>query len=312
MNSYSNKLRSNTDKSKAAIKNKIQPTKGKIALENTPAKIREDNMDTADVDIIDTQTEVTNAELKELILSMENRLNKRMDTLEEQMNKRIDTLEKQTVDALGRVATSEHKIEELTKSVEYNAGRIEYTISQTIPEINAKIFAVQCSAKVEQLTKEIHDRKQNLLFYGAKQERDEDVYQTVRDFLKTDFDFTEDEATQVFIVNAHRLPSKHQRGGDEGQERGPDPIIVRFACMKDRDFVLTQARNRGFITDRKPVMCYTDLPAQMKRERGKLAAQAKVLRREGKATRIRVVGIKVFLEFRDKNARNSPWLMYAV
>ncbi len=56
----------------------------------------------------------------------------------------------------------------------------------------------------------------------------------------------------------------------------------------------------------KPIMCYTDLPAPMKRQRGELVAQAKILRREGKMTRIRVKDIDVILEFRDRSSR-GPW-----
>ncbi len=64
--------------------------------------------------------------------------------------------------------------------------------------------------------------------------------------------------------------------------------------------------NRGFIRDRKPIMCYTDLPVPMKRRRSELVAQAKTLRQEGNMTRIRVKDIDVILEFRDKSTR-GPW-----
>ena len=37
--------------------------------------------------------------------------------------------------------------------------------------------------------------------------------------------------------------------------------------MGDRDAILEAAKSRGFIKSRKPVMAYSDLPADMKRER---------------------------------------------
>ena len=52
-------------------------------------------------------------------------------------------------------------------------------------------------------------------------------------------------------------------------------------------------------------MVYTDLPPNMKKLRGDAAKEAKDLREEGKHTRIRVVGTKIVLEFRDKPKRGE-------
>ena len=63
------------------------------------------------------------------------------------------------------------------------------------------------------------------------------------------------------------------------------PITVKFGTMGDREFILEVApRTRGFMKDRKPVMVYNDLPADLKRERGRLAQKAKKLQQEGKKT----------------------------
>jgi hypothetical protein len=252
-----------------------------------------------DVETTPMETEVTNAELKELILSMDKRLNNRMDALETQLN-----------DVLSRVDSGEKEIDELKKSLENNASRIQILESVTVPDIHARNMETKNTALKHQLLAEIHDRNQNLLFYGVKQVKGEDVYHVVRDFLITDFDFTQEEASMVFIVNAHRLPTRNLRGEDEDKEKRPDPIIVRFGCMRDRDYVLECMRNRGFIRDRRPIMCYTDLPATMKRLRGELVTLAKVLKTRGKETRIRVVGIKLILDCRAKNAKNSPWKLH--
>jgi hypothetical protein len=75
--------------------------------------------------------------------------------------------------------------------------------------------------------------------------------------------------------------------------------------MADRDFVLLQQQNRPYIRDRRPVMAYPDLPPKMKKERGILAEQAKILRHEGKATRIRTAGLEVIMEFKEKGQRGG-------
>jgi hypothetical protein len=43
----------------------------------------------------------------------------------------------------------------------------------------------------------------------------------------------------------------------------------------------------------------------MKKERGILAEQAKILRHEGKATRIRTAGLEVIMEFKEKGQRGG-------
>ena len=129
----------------------------------------------------------------------------------------------------------------------------------------------------------IRDRRYNLLFYGAT-DIERPVVEVVREFLVSDFKMSREEADSVFIVNAHRLPRRQMRG-----PTGLDPIIVKFGSMGDRDFILEAARRRGFMKDRKPDMVYTDLPADMKRERGRLAQETRKLRREGKKKHINVV-----------------------
>jgi hypothetical protein len=278
-------------------KGKKQPEKGTLTLDGMFAGNKDAMAGNTNKEVPDA--EVTNAELKDLLLSMDRRINARMDAIEAQVK---NTLE--------RVTNNEKKIGDLAESVEHNANRIQQLDKGSIHQMTARINFLELNLRNEMTLREIHDRKQNLLFYGAKKEREEDVYQVVRDFLVSDFNFTEPEANNVFIVNAHRLPSSRRPDQQDGEQKRPDPIIVRFGCMYDRDCILEAARTRGFITDRKPIVCYTDLPARMKRLRGQLATQAKVLRAEGKYTRIRVDGTKVILEFRDKQAKNSPWNLY--
>ena len=53
-------------------------------------------------------------------------------------------------------------------------------------------------------------------------------------------------------------------------------------------------------------MVYTDLPPELKQLRGKAAEKAKELRANGKQTRIRVVGVEVRLEMRNRPRRGAP------
>ena len=302
MSLVSYNLRSNAEQTMPEKKGKKQPAKEQITLEDMFARQQDDNSEKMAANTNNETSNVTNAELKDLLLSMDRRLNARMDAIEAQLKGTVN-----------RVTENENKIKDLVKSVEHNDKFINQILKEQIPDTNAKIFQAKNEMRKNQILAEIHDRKLNLLFYGVKQTKDEDIYDVVREFLITDFMFRREHADSVIIVNAHRLPRRKRnfqgREQQEGEER-PDPIIVRFGCMSDRDCVLEASQIRGYIKERKPVMCYTDLPAEMKRTRGELAAQARILRNEGNSTRIRVNGVKVYLEYRAKEAKGSPWKLY--
>jgi len=129
--------------------------------------------------------------------------------------------------------------------------------------------------------------------------------------FRTDFGLSEDQVGNMFLVAVHRLPRRNRAEEYDEENRrepvAPDPVIVRFGSMFDRDGILLQQRVRPYFKDRKPVMAYTDLPASMKQQRGKLVQHAKTLRGEGKQTRIRTIGLDVILEFKDKNNRRGDW-----
>ena len=93
----------------------------------------------------------------------------------------------------------------------------------------------------EKLTpQEIHDRKLNLLICGAKQVRDENAYTVAATIFSGLLGIQLEESTQIPLVNAHRLPApRHHKPDDET----PNPLIVRFARMRDRERILHTLRN---------------------------------------------------------------------
>ncbi len=260
--------------------------------------------------ITQSDVDVSNAELKAIMLRIETSVNEQLKV----MKQRVDTLyelvgENETnITDLGESLKEQgNKIEDLTQSATLNSEEVDTLKNVTIPRLETSVKNLTDEIKKELKLKEIRDRKYNLLFYGAEPKADKSVYETVRDFLTTDFNFTPEDANDVFIVNAHRLP---RRTPSPGVTEGPAPIIVKFGAMADRDFVLENQAKRGYIQGRKPIVAYTDLPPDMKRTRGKLAAEAKQLRAKGQATRIRVIGTEVILEHRPKG-QFGGWKKFA-
>ena len=164
---------------------------------------------------------------------------------------------------------------------------------------------------------EMHDRKLNLLFYGVKPSPYEDPYVKAREVISSLLGITMEEAKRIHLVNAHRLPTKlppEQQGRDANSGSSPprpQPIIVRFGTMLDRDRIIKAYENPGRqrYDDESPFARMTvrsDLPAKMKRERGKLAAAAYKIRKDKEyQTRIKIVGTKIALQTRKVNKRGG-------
>ena len=136
----------------------------------------------------------------------------------------------------------------------------------------------------------------------------------------------EQAASTIPLVNAHRLPRKTNAESQRvSNGASPDPIIVRFARMFDRDRVLRaferpppQADQRGAAAptpeapaSRRRITIRSDLPPDMKRERGRLASVAYNLRKkETLSTRILIHGTKIILQTRKKGqvtGQVAPW-----
>ena len=198
-----------------------------------------------------------------------------------------------------------------------SAARITVIENQSIPKLINEREAMESQIKDAILALELHDRKLNLLLYGVEKERNENVERKVRSCIQS-LGFTQEETNKMSFVNAHRLPRRPIQG--EETRRGPDPIIVRFVSMFDRDNVLREyqqiqqkkskeaQRNSGSSSRESPTFrVVTDLPPQLKRRRFELENHAYQLRKnENKSTRIRLSGIKLVLECREKGS-TSPW-----
>ncbi len=244
------------------------------------------------------QDSVSNTELKEIMLRMESNFTKQMDALKREVSDINKKVEKNKTD-----------ISDIITSVEDNVQETSNIVNNIIPELKAACDEQLAVLAKEAKLKELHDRKPNLLFYGVPQPADEtagDLVDKMRLIFRTDFGLTEETVDNIYFGAIHRLPRKNKPEGTAA----PDPVIIRFCSMIDRDGILTQQRVRPFFKDRKPVMAYTDLPVSMKQQRSQLVQHAKTLRRNGNNTRIRTMGLDVILEYRDKHNRRGDWMRY--
>ena len=189
-----------------------------------------------------------------------------------------------------------------------------------IPKLRTEHKADVAALEKKLLMMEVYQRKANLLFYGIIESKDENVYEKLRNVF-IDLGIPSEEAARVMIVNAHRLPRRSRDADGSAADQGPDPIIAKFAIMRDRQQVIDayQARSKKPTDGHDPatssgrarsrISVRTDLPLAMKFRRGKLATIAYNLRKEKSlSTKFFVRGKDVILQFKKKSDRE--WKTY--
>lgn len=209
-------------------------------------------------------------------------------------------------------------VAELQISVSDTSERVSIVERATIPNVIEETRKLVANLEENLLQQEIHMRKLNLLLYGIDQKKDENILTETTKAIAELLNIPYEEADKIPIANAHRLPSA-RNFTKPNTPNPPNPIIVRFARMKDRDDVLkafehpgyarrrqSTSHNEAAIEVRPAITVRADLPPSMKRERGRLSSIAYKLRQEKKLmTRIKVFNTKVILQ--TKRNREDTW-----
>ena len=220
-------------------------------------------------------------------------------------------------DVKNDISLMRRDVSDLEKAVEDTSARIESVEIDKIPTIETAIIKLRNELEDQLVRQELHNRKQNLLFYGIESTTDEDAYTTASTAISSILNVPVEVAKQMQIVNAHRLP---RRGKATTGTPGPDPIIVRFGRMIDRDRILRAyeetERSRAKATPDQPaqtrISVRCDLPAVMKRERGRLSAIAYNLRKtKSQKTKIKIQGTTVVLLTKEANDQRANWTTWS-
>lgn len=213
------------------------------------------------------------------------------------------------------VSTLKTTIRDLEHSAEDTSDRINYVETEKLPDMERNLTKLKTEIDEKLIQLELHNRKQNLLFYGIAPRPQEDIYATMSEVIAKLMNIPVQEAAHIPIINAHRLPTRKPAQNAGGDNR-PDPVIVRFAKMSDRDKILhafEYPRPNDHRSVPRPtgprVTVRTDLPPSMKRDRGRLAHVGYELRTKqpGLKTRIKVIGARVILQTKKSSDSGSTW-----
>lgn len=182
-------------------------------------------------------------EVKKLIVGLERSLTTKMEQQVAMMQSGFEALQ-------GKFLSLESKVD---------------TTSETVTELEKKNDAL--SMRVNQLEtilrkNEWRDRKYNLLLYGVQEEKGENTFMVAKDIVRRSY------GQDVPFSNVHRVRRREPRDT-------PDPIVIKFGSIPDRDAVLKTSRNLP-----GKMVLRTDLPQVLKQKRGRLAAQAYEIRKK--------------------------------
>ena len=239
-------------------------------------------------------------------------------SLKASVNTKLDTVIGDIASLKVEFASIKHSVTELEDFASVTSERLDKIQHSNIPDMLKKIEKVKNDLDEKLILFEVHERKLNLLIYGVRISQNENVYKEVFTVFSSILSISPEEAMRTIpLTNAHRLPRRKPSGNSgAGDTQQPDPIIVRFGRMQDRDRILFASQQRQRPThgpaqsagSTPTIVIRTDLPPVMKRERGRLASIAYHLRKERRniSTRIIVNGTRVILQTRTAGNHNGP------
>lgn len=243
-------------------------------------------------------------EMKALFVEMDGKISGRIESMDKKFSgmfkefgEELASLKNEVIKAESKVGEVSEKVEGMERSLEFQAQTIEQSeikltekLKKASRDLDIKIKAM--NQKLMLLEKQ--DRKYNLLFYGVAEERSENLFEKIRKLCKEDLEIHVETVDNMYFAHGHRIPSD--------RNEGPKPIIIRFCSYQDRELVLSRAYKLA--GSRRRIL--SDLPVDMKKERGRLAKAAYDIRQNEKLqTRIRDKGLDVFLEVRK--SRDDLW-----
>ena len=142
----------------------------------------------------------------------------------------------------------------------------------------------------------IYSRRWNLLFFKINETEGESCNHLVRGILKTDLEIEESRVDNMPLCGVHRLGKKRPNADQ------PRPIIVRFTCRADRDYVWRQRR----LLEGSSIRIAEDLPFHIREIRKNFLVPALKKAKQVANTKASIVGDKLVVNGHRYTFNNIP------
>ncbi|KAK6171851.1 hypothetical protein SNE40_018276 [Patella caerulea] len=277
-------------------------TKKVIVEKNSQTKEKEDDMSVSENENRnDSKTYVTSTEMGQITETIVSKFKNVEDLIENRVCSKIEELKTEMkVEIRGiqnEILQIKETVKENEKKIIGNEEKIK-CIEETLPQNQNNLLKKIKLLEEEILVKEIHDRKRNLLIYGVKEEKEENIQEVVTHFLLTSLELSKEEVMKIKLCAAHRLRKPAYQ--NPRTENAPRAIIIVLIEQCHRDRILNVAQEK--LNGRSKMSVRSDLPATLKKKRAQLVQKAFEIRKnEHLKTRIRVVKADVWLEVKGKS-----------
>ena len=160
--------------------------------------------------------------------------------------------------------------------------------------------------------------RENLLFHGIPEislpkGKWENTNKTLRDFMVNELKMGQDEAQAYHFSTSHRLGRKRSSKesvtstGEQGQARGPRPIVARFVVRDDRDYLKSMGNETLKHQGKGKVFSLSDqFPRTVVTRRKKLIPVLIEKKAEGKT--VKLVADKLYINNELFLHKDFPWL----
>ena len=210
--------------------------------------------------------------LKEELTTVNTKLDKMKSDIEDEMMKQSVAIERMKE----RMEKSEKDITDLNSKIDKKMSEKNRDLVSRLDALESKLSQVSLTMKDlrwKTIDYESRMRRNNLIFYGIKEEKDEDCIERIEHFLRTELKISK----PVAIQRAHRM-GKLISPNSVGQRTGrPRPIIVNFLDYRQRE-VIRAAR----VNLKQPHGISDDLPKEVRKARETLVPELKELKQKGK------------------------------
>ena len=136
----------------------------------------------------------------------------------------------------------------------------------------ANLKTEKSKLQLKQIDQEARSRRDNLIFYGIREEKDENVNEVICSFLREKLQIS--DGTTI-IDRAHRL-GRPKPGVFLGKEK-PRPIIVKFYRFKEKERVRSMRSDLS-----APYSISEDIPIEIREARKSLHPQFQELKNQNK------------------------------
>ena len=192
------------------------------------------------------------------------------------------------------------------------------TLQKTNVTLRQEVRALKEGQEELHLESTTRSMRENLLFHGIPEAslpkgEWENTNRTLRDFMVHELKMGPDEALAYHISTSHRLGRKKSfkeaatTTGEQGQVRGPRPIVARFVVRDDRDYLKSTGNKTLKNQGRGKLFSLSDqFPRTVVTRRKKLIPVLIEKKAEGKT--VKLVADKLYINNELFLHKDFPWL----